>query len=57
MTEHFNFAQDDDAVPVMHPPEFWRDLYDQALTSGMYDLAAVVRDIGLDAGLIARRLN
>ena len=56
MSNHLHF-RDDTLVPAIQPPEFWRDLYEQALTCGMYDLAAIVRDIGLDAGLIARRLN
>ncbi|MEL6642753.1 MAG: hypothetical protein AAFQ79_02360 [Pseudomonadota bacterium] len=56
MSNHLHF-RDDTLVPAIQPPEFWRDLYEQAMACGMYDLAAVVRDIGLDAGLIARRLN
>lgn len=56
MSNHLHFG-DDYPVPAIQPPEFWRDLYEQALARGMYDFAAVVREISLDGGLIARRLN
>jgi len=57
MTEHFIPREADGSLPAMYTAEFWVGTYDLAIASGCFEAAARIRDLGLDGGLIARRLN